>query len=50
MYEVFNPKDGATQYTVDTLDEAKRIAARLGLDYAKAGEGWVDNFKWTLED
>lgn len=50
MYEVFDPRDGQTQYTVDSLDKAKRIAAKLGLDYAKAGEGWVNDYKWTLEE
>ena len=42
MYEVFNPVNGIALYTVDTSEEAKRIATRLGLDYAEDGEGWVD--------
>lgn len=41
MFEVFNPVDGIPVFR-SRFEILARIVSRLaGLDYAKAGEGWL---------
>lgn len=41
MYELFDPRDGKKLFSLPFAFFAGFVARVAGLDYAKAGEGWI---------